>query len=76
MDSRSLETEINGRKTYFHVIVGKYRYGNYICITNHDIGCEFLDYSDIFWNCERLSQHFKKVDAVTIAHGLVHLKEL
>ena len=26
------EAEITGRGTYFHVIAGKHRYGNYICI--------------------------------------------
>ena len=30
------EAEITGRGTYFHVIAGKHRYGNYICIPNHD----------------------------------------
>lgn len=74
--AKMIEAEINGRGTYFHVIVGKHRYGNYICIPNHDIGCELSDYLDIFWNRERLSQHLKKVDATTVAYGLVHLKEL
>lgn len=32
----------------------------YICIPNHDVGCKLSDYSDIFWNRERLSQHLKK----------------
>lgn len=70
------EAEIKGRGTYFHVIVGRHRYGNYICIPNHDIGCELSDYSDVFWNQERLSQHLKDVDAATVAYGLVHLKKL
>ncbi|MFW5670001.1 MAG: DUF6618 family protein [Acetivibrio ethanolgignens] len=46
----TIEIEINGRGTYFHVIVGRHRYGKYICIPNHDIGCEQSYYSDIFWN--------------------------
>ena len=75
-DSCTYEAEINGRGTYFDVITGRHRYGNYICIPNRDIGCELSDYSDIFWNQERLSQHLKKVDAVTVAYVLVHLKKL
>lgn len=75
-DSRSFEVEINGRGTYFHAIIGRHRYGNYICIPNHDAGCELSEHSDIFWNRERLSQHLKKVDAVTVASALTHLKEL
>ena len=70
------EAEITGRGTYFHVIVGKHRYGNYICIPNHDVGSELSGFRDLFWNTERLSKKKKKVDAVTVAHGLCHLEEL
>ena len=75
-DGSTIEAGISGRGTYFHVIVGRHCYGNYICIPNYDIGCELSDYSDIFWNRERLSRHLKKVDAATVACALVHLKEL
>lgn len=75
-DGSTIEAGISGRGTYFHVIVGRHYYGNYICIPNHDIECELSDYSDIFWNRERLSQHLKKVDAATVACALVHLNEL
>lgn len=72
----SYELEINGRGTYFHAIVGRHCYGNFICIPNHDVGCELSDYSDVFWNRERLSRQLKKTDAVTVACALQHLKEL
>ena len=67
------EAEINGRGTYFHILAGRHRYGNYLCIPNHDIGCELSDFSDIFWNEERIGSLMRKVDAVTVATGLVHL---
>lgn len=70
------EAEITGRGTYFHVIVGKHCYGNYICIPNHDVGSGLSGFQDLFWNTERLSGLLKKVDAVTVAHGLCHLEEL
>ncbi len=70
------EAEITGRGTYFHVIAGKHRYGNYICIPNHDVGSELSGFRDLFWNTERLSGLIKKVDAVTVAQGLCHLEEL
>ena len=70
------EAEITGRGTYFHVIAGKHRYGNYICIPNHDVGSELSQFRDLFWNTERLSGLIKKVDAVTVAHGLCHLEDL
>lgn len=70
------EAEITGRGTYFHVIAGKHRYGNYICIPNHDVGSELSKFRDLFWNTERLCCLMKKVDAVTVAHGLCYLEDL
>ena len=67
------EAEINGRGTYFHILAGRHKYGNYLCIPNHDIGCELSDFSDIFWNEEKIGSLMRKVDAVTVATGLVHL---
>jgi hypothetical protein len=69
------ELAIDGRGTYFHVIAGTHSYGNFICIPNHDVGCELADYSDVFWNRERLSRHLKKADATTVACALPYLKE-
>lgn len=70
------EAEINGRGTYFHILAGRHKYGNYLCIPNHDIGCELSDFSDIFWNTERINGLMRQVDAVTVATGLVYLPSL
>ena len=70
------EAEINGRGTYFHILAGQHKYGNYLCIPNHDVGCELSDFSDIFWNEGRLSSLMRKVDAVTVASGLAYLPTL
>lgn len=70
------ETEITGRGTYFHVIAGTHQYGNFICIPNLGTGSELADFSDAFWNTERLSGQLPKADAVTVATGLCHLREL
>lgn len=59
-DGKNYEVEITGHGTYFHAIVGRHHYGNFICIPNHDVGCELSDYSDVFWNRERLSGQLKK----------------
>ncbi|PWJ51574.1 DUF6618 family protein [Faecalicatena contorta] len=75
-NAQGYEVEITGRGTYLHAIIGKHRYGNYICIPNHDVGCELSDYSDVFWNRERLSKQLKEADAITVAYALCHLKEL
>lgn len=76
MGSGWYEAEINGRGTYFHILAGRHRYGNYLCIPNHDVGCELSDFSDILWNEQRISCLLRKVDAVTVAAGLAHLPAL
>ena len=74
--SGQYEAEINGRGTYFHVIAGRHKYGSFLCIPNHDIGCELADFSDIRWTVGRLSMHpIGKVDAVTVAAGISHLEK-
>lgn len=70
------EAEINGKGAYFHILAGRHRYGNYLCIPNHDVGCELSDFSDILWNEQRISSLMRKVDAVTVAAGLVYLPAL
>ena len=70
------EAEISGRGTYFHILAGRHKYGTYLCIPNHDVGCELSDFSDILWNEQRISGLMRKVDAVTVAAGLAHLQAL
>ncbi len=70
------EAEISGRGTYFHILAGWHTYGNYLCIPNHDVGCELSGFSDIFWNEERLRSLMQEVDAVTVAAGLAQLPSL
>ena len=70
------EAEINGCGTYFHVIAGRHKYGNFLCIPNHSVGCELADFSDLFWTTERLTMHqIRKVDAITVATGISCLKK-
>ena len=70
------EAEINGRGTYFHVIAGQHRYGGFLCIPNHSIGCELAAFSDVRWTIGRLSMRpMRKVDAVTVATGISHLEK-
>lgn len=64
------EMEVTARDYYFHVIFGAHSYGNYVCIPNWNVGCELADYSDIFWNTERLSKIISTADAITIATAI------
>lgn len=70
------EVEIMGRGSSFHAIVGRHRYGNYICIPDHEVGSELSRLTDVFWNWERLSKQMNEVDAATVAHALNQLADL
>lgn len=73
---RQYEAEIEGRGTYFHILTGQHKYGDYLCIPNHDVGCERSKLSDFFWNRERISRLMGEEDAVTVATGLMYLEAL
>ena len=70
------ELEIKGRGSLFHVIIGDYSWGTYICIPNHDVGSALGALSDIFWNRERLSRLINPIDAATVAYGLNELSKM
>ena len=40
---RQYEAEIEGRRTYFHILTGQHKYGDYLCIPNHDVGASCPD---------------------------------
>jgi hypothetical protein len=64
------EMNLSFNGNIYHIIVGKHRYGNYICIPNWDIGCELAFFSDTFWNIERLTRHIAETEATAIVKGL------
>ena len=49
-----IEADIYANGWNFHIIVGKHKDGNYICIPNWSIGSELSGLDDTFWNSERL----------------------
>ncbi|MGL5437662.1 MAG: DUF6618 family protein [Lachnospiraceae bacterium] len=66
------ELRIKGRGSSFDVVAGYCSTGNYLCIPSINVGCALTDWSDVFWNIERLSQVLTETDAVTIAIALNH----
>lgn len=70
------EVEIEARGSHFHLIIGKHKYGNYMCLPNWNIGSEMAAMQDSFWNWEKLkSAGMKSVDAYSIADALVALSK-
>jgi len=71
-----IEMEIDSRGSYFHILVGKHRYGNFICIPNWGIGTELSRLNDRFWNLERLANLYPQVHHVDLISVVDGLKEL
>jgi len=70
------EAEICSRGTCFHLIAGHYRGGSFLCVPNHGFGCELSDFSDIFWNRERIRKYLNPVDTESLVRGISLLPEL
>lgn len=69
------EMEVNARGSYFHLIIGKHAYGNYMCLPNWSVGSEMAGMQDRFWNWEKLRKAgMKSVDAYSVADAVVALK--
>lgn len=66
------EAEVEARGSYFHLIVGRHAYGNFVCIPNWNVGTEIAGMDDIFWNTERLQNYtvLKRTDACSVAAAL------
>lgn len=61
------EMEVTARGSSFHLLIGKYRHGNFICIPNWGIGTELSGLGDSFWNYENLSNTYPELSPADIA---------
>lgn len=71
------EVEVSARGNSFHLIIGSYKYGNYLCIPKRNIGTEIATLVDRYWNYERLTQYtdLSEVDAWSVVDALVELRK-
>ena len=69
LNSAVTEMKIESRSG-FYVIVGDTNFGHFICLPDWSIGTRLSDYSDYFWNKERLVELLGPVDGITIACAL------
>lgn len=71
-----VEFEICSMGKSFHAIIGKNYYGtNYICIPNWNISSELADFTDTFWNTEKLIGQLSELDAITIVKAVFIVAE-
>ena len=69
-DQNQSELRVKGRGSSFHVILGFYASGAFLCIPEINIGCPLSHWEDTFWNFERLSAIMNETDAKTIVNAL------
>ena len=68
------EIHIDSRSGFLF-IVGLYQYGAFVSIPAFNVGSDLADYSDYFWNNNRLARLMNPVDAATVAEALRTLSE-
>jgi len=64
------EMLVSGYGSRFHIIVGSYAYGSFLCIPALGIGCELSSMTDVFWNRESIGRHLSACDTETIICAL------
>lgn len=52
------------------VLVGRTTFGYFACIPDWRAGCHLVNFKDLFWNTERLSEIIGDVDGITVAQAL------
>lgn len=72
-----VDYEVCARDSMFHIILGCYSGGHYLCIPNWNIGIDIVDADDCFWNFGHLTSAYpnlNRVDAVSIVNALAAIK--
>lgn len=69
--------EVCARDSMFHIIIGNYINGRYLCIPNWNIGIDIADPDDCFWNFGRLTSAYpdlNRIDAISIVNAIAAIK--
>jgi hypothetical protein len=61
-------------RSSLHIVIGKTKYGNFVCIPNYDVGCYLSRFNDIFWNTEKLTSLIGEVDGITVARAIEYIE--
>lgn len=64
-----VQLRIVSRSSFF-AIIGDTLNGHFICLPDWGVGSHLSDYSDVFWNKERLMMLMGPVDGITVACAL------
>ena len=72
----TIEFMVSGKGSEYYAILGKCKFGNYLCLPSIGTGCYIAEFQDRFWNLENLSYYINYVDAVTIVTGIYHIEKI
>lgn len=73
--NNGFEASILADNWLFHVVVGKFKYGYYLCVPNWNVGIELASYQDTFWNLEQLVKVMKRKNAISIVTSVKYIYE-
>jgi hypothetical protein len=63
-------------RSLIYVLFGKSKHGYFACIPDWQAGCHLVDFKDLFWNTEPLSQVLGEIDGITVAKALYSISDL
>lgn len=68
--AQTIVVQISGKGSQMLAVIGKYGYGNYICIPEWGVGSPLSSLGDRFWNREQLERYLPQSDAITVSEAL------
>jgi len=63
-------------RSLIYVLFGKSKHGYFACFPDWQAGCHLVDFKDLFWNTESLSQVIGDIDGITVAKALYSISDL
>lgn len=64
---------VEGKGSAIDILVGRTASYNWICLPEMEVASQLSDWSDTFWNWEKLSRLVSPCDAITITNVLATL---
>lgn len=61
-----VEAEVTSRDSYFQIILGHYKYGNYLCVPNWNLGIEIAEFNNHHWIMEKLILKYPNINLVDV----------
>jgi len=74
IEDYQIELVVSGKGSRFHILIGIYVHGGFLCIPSLGIGCELSCYTDKFWNRESIGRHLNEYDTEMLVCAIAQFR--